>query len=48
MREFGEFSKLILTNPSGWFRMQMAWICSNLLLIVLGLIFWGFVLVYKA
>jgi hypothetical protein len=48
MREFIDFSKLILTNPAGWLRMQLAWVCSNFLLILLGLIFWGFVVLYKA
>lgn len=48
MREFAEFSRLILQNPKGWLRVQLAWVYSNALLILLGLIFWGFVVVYKA
>jgi hypothetical protein len=48
VRELKEFGLLILTNPMGWLRMQLAWVYSNALLILLGLIFWGFVVVYTA
>jgi hypothetical protein len=48
VRELKEFGLLILTNPMGWLRMQLAWVYSNALLILLGLIFWGFVVAYSA